>query len=118
MHLRRGDSAKSGNYLARAEGKSGARIQRWLDPGWHTVEATNYHGGTTGPFTLNIKETRIRPGSAPSATGATLNLYGWDGSWHYRANTGASYILLRRAERELREPHRTLGGRHLHLHHL
>ena len=88
MHLRRGDSAKSGDYIARAEGKSGARIQRWLDPGWHTVEATNYHGGSTGPFTLNIKETRIRPGSAPSATGATLNLYGWDGSWYYRANTG------------------------------
>ncbi len=88
LHLRRGDSAKSGNYITRAEGGSGARIQRWLDPGWYTVEATNYHGGSTGPFNLTVKETRIRPGSAPSATGATLNLYGWDGAWHYRANTG------------------------------
>ena len=88
MHLRRGASAKSGNYIARAEGGGGARIQRWLDPGWHTLEATNYHGGSTGPFTLKVKETRIRPGSAPSATGATLNLHGWDGNWYYRANTG------------------------------
>ena len=106
LHLRSGDNAKSGAYLARDNdddarwyvSENHARIQRWLDPGWHTVEATTYHGGQTGPFTLNAKETRLRPSSAPTATGATLALSGWnagtghtvdqDGSWHYQADTG------------------------------
>ena len=112
LHLRSGGDlssggdAKSGGYLQRDDNddarwyvsENHARIQRWLGPGWYTVEATTYHGGQTGPFTLNVKETRLRPSSAPTATGATLALSGWnagtghtvdqDGSWHYQADAG------------------------------
>ena len=120
LFLRSGNNAKQGGYLAYDNNDDGrwaaynfnfpydARIQRWLDPGWYTVEATNHRsGGTgmapheTGPFTLKVKETRLaltNPDETLSATGATLTLSGWnlatlpindvnqDVPWHYRAD--------------------------------
>ena len=118
LFLRSGANAKSGSYIVQNDYDAArgdyydnynfpwdARIQRWLDPGWYTVEATNWRSGIKPPheigdFTLNVKETRLMPSGQPTATGVTLALDGWnpkatpisavdqDVLWYYQADTG------------------------------
>ena len=118
LFLRSGANAKSGSYMVENDYDAArgnyydnynfpwdARIQRWLDPGWYTVEATNWRSGIKPPheigdFTLNVKETRLMPSGYPTATGVTLTLDGWnpkaapisavdqDVLWYYQADTG------------------------------
>ena len=115
LFLRSGADSKSGDYLVQnnrdvARGVPfkhnfpwDSRIQRWLDPGDHTVEATNWSSGidpphVTGPFTLKVRAVKLSVVNS-LATGATLSLSGWDtdpvnndieddGPWYYKASAG------------------------------
>ncbi len=119
LFLRSGADNKSGAYIVQnnrdvARGVPfkhnfpwDSRIQRWLDPGDYTVEATNWSSGidpphVTGPFTLKVREVRLgvaNPSETLLATSATLSLSGWDtdpvnndieddGPWYYQASAG------------------------------
>ena len=115
LFLRSGADDKSGDYLVQnnrdvARGVPfkhnfpwDSRIQRWMDPGDYTVEATNWSSGispphVTGPFTLKVREVKLSAAN-PLATSASLSLSGWDtdpvnndieddGPWYYQANAG------------------------------
>ena len=115
LFLRSGADNKSGAYLVQnnrdvARGVPfkhnfpwDSRIQRWLDPGDYTVEATNWSSGirpphVTGPFTLKVRAVKLSAVNS-LATSATLSLSGWDtdpvnndieddGPWYYQASAG------------------------------